>query len=134
MVRMGLFRQDLLFRLQGLGIDLPALRELPEDIRFFAAYFLERARKRRGLPEKTLSDDFVAALTAYPWPGNIREVSNTMEGVLALARDEVLYPVHLPLHIRVHAARSRVGEGEAARQAGNGEAASGAFAPWRKFP
>ncbi|MFZ5812689.1 MAG: sigma-54-dependent transcriptional regulator [Thermodesulfobacteriota bacterium] len=128
MVRQRLFRQDLLFRLQGLGIDLPALREMPEDIRFFAAYFLERARKRRGLPEKTLSDDFVAALTAYPWPGNIREVCNTMEGVLALARDDdVLYPVHLPLHIRVHAARSRVGEGETARQVGNGEGVSGAF-------
>ncbi len=123
MVRKGLFRQDLLFRLQGIGIDLPALREWTEDVRLFAEYFLERARLRLGIPQKALSDDFVAALVAYPWPGNIREVCNTMEGVLALARDdEALYPIHLPLHIRVHAARSRVGDGETARQAGNGGA------------
>jgi two-component system NtrC family response regulator len=125
MSRQGLFRQDLLFRLQGLGIDLPPLGDNVEDVRLFAEYFLEKARLRRGLPEKILSEEFFAVLAAYPWPGNIREVCNTMEGVLALARDDqALHPVHLPLHIRVHAVRSKVGESETVRQAAGAEAAA----------
>ncbi|NDY55485.1 sigma-54-dependent Fis family transcriptional regulator [Desulfovibrio sulfodismutans] len=129
MSRQGLFRQDLLFRLQGIGIDLPPLRDNVDDVPLFAGHFLDQARLRRGLPEKILSDEFLAALSAYPWPGNIREVCNTMEGVLALARDDqVLHPVHLPLHIRVHAVRSKVEESEAARQVGNGARPAAPFA------
>ena len=129
MSRQGLFRQDLLFRLQGISIDLPPLCENLDDVQLFARHFLEQARLRRGLPDKILSEEFLAALSAYPWPGNIREVCNTMEGVLALARDDqVLHPVHLPLHIRVHAVRSKVAGSEAARQLGNGGTSAGAFA------
>ncbi len=135
MSRQGLFRQDLLFRIQGIGIDLPPVRDNVDDVRLFARHFLEQTRRRRGLPEKILSEEFLAVLDAYPWPGNIREVCNTMEGVFALARDDqALHPVHLPLHIRVHAVRSKVEESEAARQGGNGDPAQGKGAVFRTGP
>jgi two-component system NtrC family response regulator len=109
MVRQGLFREDLLFRLQGVGIELPPLAGHPDDILELAAHFAAEAAKRQELPSKPLSEDFSRALLAYPWPGNIRELKNTMEGCLALAQtDDALLPIHLPLHIRVMAARNRV--------------------------
>ncbi len=105
----GLFREDLLFRLQGVGIELPPLAGHPDDILDFAAHFAAEAATRVGMEPRAFSEDFSRALLAYPWPGNVRELKNTMEGVLALAGgDEVLLPVHLPLHIRVCAARNRV--------------------------
>jgi len=105
----GLFRDDLLFRLQGVNIELPSLAGHPEDILDFAAHFADEAAARQGVASRSLSPDFSRALLAYPWPGNVRELKNTMEGALALASaDAVLLPVHLPLHIRVCAARNRV--------------------------
>ncbi|QAZ68882.1 sigma-54-dependent transcriptional regulator [Solidesulfovibrio carbinolicus] len=116
LVRQGLFREDLLFRLQGVGIELPPLAGHPDDILELAAHFAAEAAKRQELTPKPLSDDFSRALLAYPWPGNIRELKNTLEGCLALAQaDDALLPIHLPLHIRVLAARNRVvGRGAAA--------------------
>jgi len=105
----GLFREDLLFRLQGVGIELPPLAGHPGDILDFADHFAGEAAARLGTPARPFAEDFSRALLAYPWPGNVRELKNTMEGALALAAgDEVLLPVHLPLHIRVCAARTRV--------------------------
>jgi two-component system, NtrC family, response regulator len=109
MAREGLFREDLLFRLQGVNVELPPLAGHPEDILDFAAHFALEAASRLGSPGRSFSEDFSRALLAYPWPGNVRELKNTMEGALALAAgDDVLLPVHLPLHIRVCAARNRV--------------------------
>ena len=109
MARDGLFREDLLFRLQGVGIELPPLAGHPGDILDFAAHFADEAARRQGLPARPLSEEFSRALLAYSWPGNVRELKNTMEGALALATiDDALLPVHLPLHIRVMAARNRV--------------------------
>jgi two-component system, NtrC family, response regulator len=109
MAAKGLFREDLLFRLQGVGIELPPLAGHPEDILDFAVHFAGEAAERLGLVPKPMSEDFSRALLAYPWPGNVRELKNTVEGALALAAaDDLFLPVHLPLHIRVCAARNRV--------------------------
>jgi two-component system NtrC family response regulator len=117
MAAKGLFRQDLLYRLQGVGIELPPLAGHPEDILDFAAHFAREASDHLGLPHKPLSEDFSRALLAYPWPGNVRELKNTVEAALALAAaDDVLLPVHLPLHIRVCAARHRVSGRPAERE------------------
>jgi len=108
--REGRFRPDLLFRLQGIHIDLPPLKDHPEDILEFAGRLIKDFSREAGEPEKEMSEEFALALSAYPWPGNIRELKNAVQGALALARgDAVLYPVHLPLLVRVHAARSKVG-------------------------
>ncbi len=109
----GQFREDLLFRLRSMVIDLPPLRERPEDVSAFAAHFLTLACARHGVPPKTLSPAVVADLAAYSWPGNIRELQNVMEAMVALALDEPeLHPVHLPVHVRVHVARGHVRERE----------------------
>ena len=113
MVQLGQFREDLLFRLRGMVIELPPLREHPEDVQLFAEHFLAAYCTRHDVPVKTMSPAFVAALTAYTWPGNIRELMHAMEGVVALALDEpLLHPVHLPVHIRVRVAREQVREKE----------------------
>ena len=119
----GLFREDLLFRLQGVGIELPPLAGHPDDILDFAAHFAAEAASRLGMVARPFPDEFSRALLAYPWPGNVRELKNTIEGALALAQgDEALLPVHLPLHIRVCAARNRVAGRAvgAAREEGDG--------------
>jgi len=121
MVRQGMFREDLLFRLQGVSIELPPLAGHPEDILEFADHFVVEAADRLGVAPRVFSEDFSRALLAYPWPGNVRELKNTMDGALALAGgDKVLLPVHLPLHIRVCVARNRV----------SARAAAATAAPW----
>ena len=112
------FREDLLSRLRGVVINLPPLKGHPEDVWAFARHFLGDCAKRLGASVKRLSPAVEAALAAYPWPGNIRELQNVMEGMVALAMDESeLHPVHLPLHIRVHVARGQVKEKEKTRHA-----------------
>jgi two-component system NtrC family response regulator len=111
MVREGLFRQDLLFRLQALTIELPPLRKRPEDIKPLTMFYLERlcARYRIGL--KGLTPEFSGTLRAYDWPGNVRELINTLESVLAAAQNELtLFPKHLPLNIRLKMAQIKIGK------------------------
>ena len=78
-VAAGQFRQDLFFRLNVATVHLPPLRERPGDIATLAAHFLELYRTRMSRPELILSDAALVALTAYAWPGNIRELENAIE-------------------------------------------------------
>jgi len=110
----GVFREDLLFRLRGLVINLPPLREHAEDVGAFATYFMGLSCARLGVAPKRMSPAVEAALAAYGWPGNIREQQNAMEGMVALAQEEPeLHTVHLPVHIRVKVARGQVRENKA---------------------
>jgi two-component system NtrC family response regulator len=114
MVQQGQFRQDLLFRLQSLTIELPPLRERKGDIKELVIYFLAKIWGPRGEGSKALSQEFLEALIAYDWPGNVRELVNTLEGVLAAAHAEpMMIPQHLPSHIRIQAARSAFKKGVA---------------------
>jgi transcriptional regulator with AAA-type ATPase domain/tetratricopeptide (TPR) repeat protein/ABC-type cobalamin/Fe3+-siderophores transport system ATPase subunit len=72
------FRQDLYTRLAGLTLEIPPLRERGSDVVLLAEQFLMRACEQYQLPAKTLGDDALAALQAYPWPGNIRELINVI--------------------------------------------------------
>ncbi|MFP5238612.1 MAG: sigma-54-dependent transcriptional regulator [Acidobacteriota bacterium] len=128
----GNFREDLLFRLRGIAINLPPLREHPEDVAAFAKHFLGISCSRHGVPAKRLSVAVSAALAAYSWPGNIRELQNVMEGMVALALEEPeLHPVHLPVHIRVQVARGQVRERDAG---GDGHGAHGDGPPFDLGP
>ncbi|WP_246298771.1 sigma-54-dependent transcriptional regulator [Desulfolutivibrio sulfodismutans] len=112
MARTGEFRSDLLFRLRTLEIGLPPLRERGEDIPLLAAHFIGASCDRYGLPAKRVSAQLMRLLTGYPWPGNVRELGNVMEAaVIAAGRDAVVYPKHLPGHLRFSALDAAVGGG-----------------------
>ncbi|MDR2577250.1 MAG: sigma-54 dependent transcriptional regulator [Chitinispirillales bacterium] len=91
-VSLGAFRPDLFYRVNMLSITLPPLRERKSDIVGLLNYFLSA----KGYSRFPLSNDLINALTRYPWPGNIRELRNTLERALLLARREALTIEHFP--------------------------------------
>lgn len=86
LIKEGLFRQDLYYRLNTLEFRVPALRERPEDIAPLAHYFIRKHGQRYRKPELSLSTCAQKLLTAYSWPGNIRELSHMMERAVLLAQ------------------------------------------------
>jgi two-component system response regulator HupR/HoxA len=95
-VAAGRFRRDLYYRLNVFPVELPPLRERPEDIPALADHFLRQAcqRARRAVPSVGL--EALRLLRAYPWPGNVRELQNELERAVALADDgRPLGPAHL---------------------------------------
>jgi len=109
MVREGLFRNDLLFRLSSFLIELPPLRERADDIKDLARYYMDKFCDRNGLSPKGSCPEFMDTLLAYTWPGNVREFSNTIERTVIAAREEpILFAQHLPTPIRVQVAQSVV--------------------------
>ena len=97
LVEARMFRADLYYRLAGIEIQVPPLRERREDILELAAYFLERHGHARQL---TLSPPAADALLTYDWPGNVRELERMMERTLALARHPTIEVDDLPIRIR----------------------------------
>jgi transcriptional regulator with PAS, ATPase and Fis domain len=85
-VRAGRFRADLFYRLNSFTIDLPPLRERPEDILSLARHFLELFNRALKRSASGLAPDAEAALRAYRWPGNARELRNTMERAVLLSQ------------------------------------------------
>ncbi len=83
-VREGLFREDLYYRLAGVSITVPPLRERAADIAPIARQLLQDVARELGHPGATLPDATLACLLAYPWPGNIRELRNEIARALAL--------------------------------------------------
>jgi len=109
LARSGGFREDLLFRLRTLVLELPPLRDMKEDIKELMLHYLVRFCEHYELPVKGYSPDFLDVLLAYDWPGNIRELIQALEKAIITAKDEpVLFPKHLPDHIRIHLARAAV--------------------------
>ena len=89
-VQSGGFRQDLFYRLNVVRIVVPPLRERKSDIPALLTYFLRRFNERFRRDVKGIAPDAMAALTAYDFPGNIRELENLLERAFALgARDEI---------------------------------------------
>jgi DNA-binding NtrC family response regulator len=99
MVARGEFREDLLYRLKVIGLGLPALRERSDDILLLATRFMRYFIERHGLPNKTLSGEVSDVLRRYPWPGNIRELRNCIEGALVLSEDGLVRLHDLPQYI-----------------------------------
>jgi transcriptional regulator with PAS, ATPase and Fis domain len=96
LVREGKFREDLYYRLCAFPMEIPPLRERPEDIGQLAAHFLEKYALR--LPAPQLSAPALQLLKTQPWPGNIRELQNAIERALILSEDQaVIRPEHLLL-------------------------------------
>ena len=86
-VAAGLFREDLMYRMNAVILTLPPLRERGEDLLRLARYFLRGASERAGRPTPRLPGDLATALTRYAWPGNVRELENEMTRLVVLAGD-----------------------------------------------
>jgi len=93
----GRFRLDLYYRLNVIPLDLPPLREHPEDIVPLCERFLELFSKKFGNPRPTISDDTMRMLLGYQWPGNVRELSNMVERACLLVGDGPITNEHLLL-------------------------------------
>jgi two-component system nitrogen regulation response regulator NtrX len=81
----GRFREDLFYRLSVVPMKVPALKERREDVPTLARYFIGRSAESSGMPERALSADALAALQAYDWPGNVRQLRNLMDWLMIMA-------------------------------------------------
>ncbi|MBI5520818.1 MAG: sigma-54-dependent Fis family transcriptional regulator [Desulfovibrio sp.] len=109
MASLDLFRTDLLYRLNGITITLPPLRERKEDIPLLCQYFMETLCGRYDACGKSVSDDLIEAAMRHDWPGNVRELYNAMERAFIASRGEPkIFAGHLPLNIRMAVVRSRL--------------------------
>jgi NtrC-family two-component system response regulator AlgB len=109
MVSDGLFREDLLYRLNVITLNLPPLRERAEDILDLAERFLARFVKDYARPARGFSDEVRTALLDYPWPGNIRELRNVIERASIICPEERVQLSHLGLNTAASNDTPRVG-------------------------
>ena len=91
----GRFRSDLFYRLQGVRLVMPPLRDRIDDLPLLVTHVLERAAQRLWRQPATVSTEGLRCLWTYPWPGNIRELQHVLEGAMVLS-DGVVLPEHLP--------------------------------------
>lgn len=99
-VSAGRFREDLFYRLNVICLELPPLRERPEDIEPLIDHFLGKMATRLGQPRKQVSAELMQILCAYSWPGNVRELENIVERCVVLAAGPMLTPDQLPAKFR----------------------------------
>ena len=104
MIRNGLFREDLFFRLNVFPILLPPLRERRKDIPLLLSHFLGSHATRSGKPPKRFSEEALHTLIAYDWPGNVRELSNLVEWSFTTSKEQVIELRDLS-SLNVHRAR-----------------------------
>jgi two-component system response regulator HydG len=99
MVKDRRFREDLYFRIKGVEIRLPSLRERREDIPQLARYFVQRYAMQvdRATPE--LAEDTLAALIRYHWPGNVRQLMNVAQNMVVVSEGGLIEPRHLPQEV-----------------------------------
>jgi DNA-binding NtrC family response regulator len=90
MVGTGSFREDLLYRINTIEIELPPLRERLEDLAPLARHFVAQAARKYQLREQTITEDGLVALRGHHWPGNVRELSHAVERAVLLSEGEVL--------------------------------------------
>ncbi len=91
----GRFREDLFYRLNVVPLQVPSLKERPDDIPLLTEYFMEHACSASGQPPRPISAAALAALQSYSWPGNVRELRNTIERLLIMAPDDPSEPIGL---------------------------------------
>lgn len=92
----GSFREDLYYRISGVIIELPPLREREGDIEVIARYFVEKYGRKYRKPTLEISDEAMSLLLSYHWPGNVRELEHLIAGAVILA-NQIILPEHLPL-------------------------------------
>ncbi len=97
-IERGRFRQDLYYRLNGVTLSIPPLRERPEDLLPLARSFARRAQLRMGFAqEPSFTEEAIGVLRGYSWPGNVRELVHVVERALVFSGGAPIEPSHLPL-------------------------------------
>jgi DNA-binding NtrC family response regulator len=99
MVREGKFREDLFYRLNVITLDLPPLRQRREDIPLLVEHFLKKYSEENDLPRRRIGTDALRPLVSYSFPGNVRELENTIERAVVLSSDTMIGVDLLPDHI-----------------------------------
>ena len=108
MVKTGRFRDDLLYRLNSISIDIPPLRHRTDDIKELALHHLAQLWDSYNIEPKEISADFFEVLQAHHWPGNVRELFGALDATMANALHETtIFARHLSKSVRVEVARSR---------------------------
>ncbi|HHI68997.1 MAG TPA: sigma-54-dependent Fis family transcriptional regulator, partial [Planctomycetes bacterium] len=95
----GRFREDLYYRLKVSPLEIPPLRERPEDAVVLAREFVKQFGREFKKPGATLSEEALALIRKYPWPGNVRELRNAVERAVLLGSGELIQPGDLPEEI-----------------------------------
>lgn len=105
MVKQGLFREDLYYRLNTIRLDLPPLRERRSDVDLLAAHFVSLLNHRYGF-DKQISPEALELLRRHDWPGNVREFLHAIEAAMVVCEGARILPEHLPPAVRGHSARA----------------------------
>lgn len=112
MVKDDLFREDLLYRLNGFTIQLPPLRDRPSDVPALLEYFLRRAKSEMNRPQLTgIAPRALELLVNYDWPGNVRQLQSVVRQSLLNTTGTVIGDENLPAFIRDHSAQGAAGTG-----------------------
>ncbi|MBW1873444.1 MAG: sigma-54-dependent Fis family transcriptional regulator, partial [Deltaproteobacteria bacterium] len=99
LVREGAFREDLYYRLHIVPVQLPPLRERPQDIGDLARHFLAKLADRTGKQLSGITDEALQLLQRYRWPGNVRELENVIEQAMVFSEGEILEDSDLPSNL-----------------------------------
>jgi two-component system, NtrC family, response regulator AtoC len=99
MMRDGIFREDLYYRLKVVDLHLPPLRNRKEDIPELVGFFIRQNNHRLGMNILDVTPRAIQAIQAYPWPGNIRELSNAIERAMLFCDDAAIDITHLPAEL-----------------------------------
>lgn len=103
LVHKGIFREDLFYRIHVIRIALPSLRDRREDIPLLIAHFIAKFNRLQGKDVVGATDEVLARLMEYDFPGNVRELENTIEHAFVLCRGGLIQLAHLPPHLRIRA-------------------------------
>jgi transcriptional regulator with PAS, ATPase and Fis domain len=99
LVAKGFFREDLYYRLRVIGINMPPLREHPEDIPLLIKHFLKHYNQINNKDVKTLSLEAMKAMQSYSWAGNVRQLENAIESAVTMCDGNMIKITDLPLEL-----------------------------------
>jgi two-component system response regulator HydG len=100
LVKEGRFREDLYFRIKGVELHLPPLRERREDIPLLVRHYVSQYAEKLNKPVPEVAEDVQAMLMQHDWPGNVRQLMNAVQNMIVIAGDEKIEPRHLPAEVR----------------------------------
>ena len=109
-IKTGIFREDLFYRLNVLPIELPPLRERPEDIPLLCQHFIKRYNNKLKKKINGITSDSMSLLLKHQWPGNVRELENAVERAVILSETTVLLPENFPPDLGIQTKTDKMGE------------------------